>query len=581
MGLSTDSDWEMVQHDLHRTGFTNLTGNITTPAIKWVFSPEQGTHPDFNYCLIGDVTADGNQEIVVTSDNKAMVLNGNNGSLQWDMGYYHSDAALGDIDNDGIPEIITGDHFGIYAMNAVNQSTLWFKTPGTPREGTYGVPTIADIDNDGSMEIIVGTDSGLNKNGTLFSLNAIDGTDIWNITLPTHLPLSMSDLSKPAAIEDIDGDNEMERVVVDYNYDFLYVFNANGSLEWSQEYWGYVPPSIADVNNDGIFDIINHFTKGVIALDGINGNIIWSYQTDNLPYISYAVGDINGDATPDVVTCDGAGNVSVINGEDGSKIWGYKINDYVIRTPPLIADIDGDNELEIIASSYKDIVILSNSGNLKYNIPCRGNVNSLAFGDIDNDGYGELVFTVETNLDGYVVAVDFGKYPIPSTLDCGIMPESDYYVNYLDPKYSAETGDIIQFNISEAESLKIAGCLYDSNLQPGEECIFDWIQGSNIEITSDVGSPELSLMQLDGQDPSFMTNWTLPNITQNTTAHISVHAWKDGYQDAWWNVTVNIVGNFTNEANDQNQIPGFGFELILLASAISIAIVRIRRKKEN
>ena len=132
-------------------------------------------------------------------------------------------------------------------------------------------------------------------------------------------------------------------------------------------------PMASDLNNDGILDIVigageNEFTKsaqGVLAIDGLTGDIIWQAPCKDQVFGSPTFNDINSDNIKDVIIGGRSCQLYGLNGVNGDQIWQFNPEKY--STHPilkyankqfynsvLIPDSNGDG--------IKDILI-SNGGN--------------------------------------------------------------------------------------------------------------------------------------------------------------------------------------------------------------------------
>lgn len=118
-----------------------------------------------------------------------------------------------------------------------------------------------------------------------------------------------------------------------------------------------------DINQDGFTDIITGPDKGggaplVKVFSGQNGNPLGqftAYETKFQGGVRVAVGDINGDSVPDIVTAPGAGRAPQVRVFDGTNLThqiasflafnkNYQIGLYVA-----VGDITGDGRADIVA----------------------------------------------------------------------------------------------------------------------------------------------------------------------------------------------------------------------------------------
>jgi len=138
-----------------------------------------------------------------------------------------SSSGVGDVDGDGLPEVIGESYDALYVWDAGGNLL-----PGFPyympngATNSYSSPVVADLDQDGLNEIVFGTHT-LSGDGYVFVLNG-DGTAVpgW----PQH---SLFWIYGPPAVGYIDNDNELDIAVGDQvlsgtPVDRLYAWNANG-----------------------------------------------------------------------------------------------------------------------------------------------------------------------------------------------------------------------------------------------------------------------------------------------------------------------------------------------------------------
>jgi hypothetical protein len=90
-------------------------------------------------------------------------------------------------------------------------------------------------------------------------------------------------------------------------------------------------------------------TSGIDVLDGGNGKVLRTVSVESALYGSPAFIDINDDGKDDLLFFDGYNLTAALGPDmDPSKVFGSDPSEGFIRTPLVVADLDGDNDLEVI-----------------------------------------------------------------------------------------------------------------------------------------------------------------------------------------------------------------------------------------
>lgn len=269
---------------------------------------------------------------------------------------YNASIVTGDVDNDGVLEVVTGSYEGnVY---------IW-RYDGTPLEGwpvyiggQSLTPALADLDGDGDLEIAIGTNSS-NQNEKLFVLhhNGDPFEGNWPKGSGYEYGFEINYISDAPTIADIDGDGDMEILV------------ANESRK------------ICAWHHDGT--IVSGWPA--VLFNSQNGTGV-------------SIGDIDGDGDMEIVAAESSvfgvevyGNVYAWH-HDGSTIAGWPIDVGGTLYQPVLGDVNGDGKSEVIVGSRAGLFVFNAEGALvfvKYiginecKLPC--------LGDLDNDGIPEII----------------------------------------------------------------------------------------------------------------------------------------------------------------------------------------------
>ncbi len=285
--------------------------------------------------LLADFNRDGNTDIALgCSDGTAngglvIILGNGDGSFQTPTFYSTGDVAsiaIGDFNNDGIMDIALTDR--------AQQNVLFFigKGDGTfTKEATtittsapaHGI-VAADFNGDGIDDVayaVTGTVSGSNLSDLYVAFGKGDGT----FQVPSSP--TTTQIGEFLTTGDTNADNKPDIVAASItqpgpghknvgNSLFVLVGNGDGTFK-TTAYLSDIPsdPHLADVNGDGIPDIIAGGSIGTLVYLGNGDGTFLTYQPSQLPNneviiggfaLTYAVnaGDFNNDGNADLIGTD-------------------------------------------------------------------------------------------------------------------------------------------------------------------------------------------------------------------------------------------------------------------------------------
>lgn len=380
---------------------------------------------------VGELYGDGVNYVVASygsinqtdCDGGVAAIRGDNGQLAWrfslrawrnSQGYaaealygVTSSPALADVDGDGDMEIGFGgyDRY-IYLLNADSTVRWYYQAADT----IWSSPAFLDVNGDDKLELIIGSDISFNP-----QIGTPDGGYVYAFNTDVRVPPRV-EFCMPAFPQTCQAANFLWRTTFDQAI--------------------YSSPVIADVlaSNSGpeivigsgcFFPATSADKRGrwVKILRPSDGTVI---QTLNAPAClssSVAVGDLDDDGALEIAATvmgapavggDGSSKVVAWNPENANPWWSMSprdpnsgLNDGygADLQSPVIADIDGNGSLEVLAANYWSVHVLN--GRTGGALTCQGPSSSCgstkslftwktvkstpAVGDINGDGVLEVV----------------------------------------------------------------------------------------------------------------------------------------------------------------------------------------------
>ena len=285
---------------------------------------------DLNGDGIKDIVLGGGLEEMAPTDHGVMALNGIDGSLMWKVAataHMVGSATFQDITNDGTPDVfIGGRNHQLYAINGATGQIIWqYERPDTThpilkyaRYNFYNSTLVPDQNQDGIPELL--TINGGNWDalpnethqrypGVLMVLNSVNGTIIAADTMPDGKESYMAPLAyqlpndKDTYLLFGTGGETAGGHLYHTTLEALLQQNLNHAKALVKENaHGFIaPPSLADINNDQIPEIIavSHAAQ-IFAIDGQSHQVLWQqqfpgYESSN----ALAIGQFTGNDTPD------------------------------------------------------------------------------------------------------------------------------------------------------------------------------------------------------------------------------------------------------------------------------------------
>jgi len=368
MDVDGDGRNEIIQislslDDWYYAGKVNIWNEDGTSLPGWPQSMELWLDAS---CAVGDIDGDGDYEVIAISNYDAMIYawHVESGQLldgDWPLmlgGWYGSivgHPVLADLDSDGDSEVIvaldteSGDTDGLYAIHG-DGTSLWQR-----RYTAEGALSAADFDGDGNVEIaLCGYGPGVSNMYTYILSN--DGQLIkkWRDGSP-----------KGTAITDLDADGELELIFC--TEDSVKAVHIDGGTLWSTKVYGPFGTtgavSVGDVDGDGMSEV---YINSYIEADGFAFNRIYAFDHAGHPLTDAGFPKTimggPGNSTPLISDIDGDGQKELLAGlayapimawePDGSTSQGFPMLDLTTMADcaPALADLDQDGDLEIMVA---------------------------------------------------------------------------------------------------------------------------------------------------------------------------------------------------------------------------------------
>ncbi len=217
--------------------------------------------------VLADLDDDGREEVLAVTHFGELYVWRIDGSLIFrtpKAGAAYSAPSVGDIDGDGLPEIVWTSIYGVYAHRLDGSLLAGFPivAPG-PNLEFRSTPTLADLDGDGRMDIIVGTQArSVDARAQVLVYaykNAVVALPGWPREVDSF------SLYASASVADLDRDGAPEIVVA--AYDHVYAWRSDGSTVRSLHFTPLPSPiAQARVNSSG--SLYSSSQPAIADLDG-------------------------------------------------------------------------------------------------------------------------------------------------------------------------------------------------------------------------------------------------------------------------------------------------------------------------
>ncbi|HET8803412.1 MAG TPA: T9SS type A sorting domain-containing protein [Aequorivita sp.] len=290
--------------------------------------------------------------------------------LNFDNHWMINAPAVADLDGDGTLDIITGERVG-----SVQGFVHAIKMDGTPINANWPVevaatpaftPSIADVDNDGSLDVVIAASSAgmyiFDNQGQVFP------------GFPVFDPMVSYSYQSPI-LADLEDDGDLEIIGSNHgDAPAFYIMEHDGNYRsgWPIPLsgWTYSPPTVLD-KSDGTFEIFmsDRITSGTpgVELPVVYGLDEGGNNLPNFPIEKYggtegvlSIADVNDDGILDIIfpsvltDAAGEGFIHAYSLDGSGEIAGFPLrpHGFTFLNGAVLGDVDDDGMLDLTANSY-------------------------------------------------------------------------------------------------------------------------------------------------------------------------------------------------------------------------------------
>lgn len=366
------------------TGPPGFDQAIATPLV--INLTDDDENGEIDLCDIPDVIVVTGPQAGDTPPSRMLALDGETGEVHFEFAalvQYAATPATGDIDNDGLPEVVSvepGTNGRLLAFE--HDGALKWTSNTSWSSAQSSAIALADVDADGDVEILAGA--------RLYDHN---GVELWS--RPDRI-------YSASAAADLNGDGQLEILTSGgvYNNDGSEFFVVPGIANQGG-LAGH--PQVADVDEDGLPEVLFATNTGLWLLEN-DGAVVWSNFRPTGETADWNrpvnIHDLDGDGLPEF-GASAPQHYGVWN-FDQSEVWSAGIGDPSGQAGGTAFDFLGAGVAQTVYADENLLHVFDAAGTQLLSTP-RNSGTVLEYpvvADIDNDGSAEILVVSNRGFGG-------------------------------------------------------------------------------------------------------------------------------------------------------------------------------------
>jgi len=333
-----------------------------------------------------DLSGDGQDDLFVQNGSKVTVYDGG-GAVMSDLPFSSPKTTLGDVDGDGVEDII------VYYVGTGMAVDLISKMQQKPLANLLeiGFPArVALVRFASGPQIILGDSAG-----ELLSLDA-NGQPLWKSTLGSNEVRGMDDVK-------INGETYVAIATNDGN---LAVYDAQGDQVWAGSQEQLRRLRAFDLNSDGNSEIITGGEYGAFKIyNAANGKVLFEKQ------LGQAISEIrevelNGDPSSREIVAGGKDGGVWAFTNTGEQLWSGSLSDKVTEISGIDINSDGKEEA-VIGADSGEVAVFTETGSRNNLASHDSGITRIDVGKLGNQRYVVVADGSEIQTD----KVNFNSIP--------------------------------------------------------------------------------------------------------------------------------------------------------------------------